>query len=386
MTQTAPPVPDFGTKRLAFVLFKYFPHGGLQRDMCRIAQACRAWGHRIHVYCLSWEGPVPDGFSVHQAEISRLTNHARYQAFQRALARRFADDGIDCVVGFNRMPGLDIYYAADGCFKEKLSHRSRWLRLSPRYRHFLEFEEAVFGPASTTEVLLISPIQQADFQRHYNTAPERLHLLPPGIARDRMAPPDAAEVRRSFRREFGLAEEERLLLAIGSGFRTKGLDRTLKAIHALPEAQRARTRLLAIGSDNPRPFVRMARRLGLARQFEVLSGRDDVPRFLQGGDLLVHPAYHENTGTVLLEALVAGLPVLTTASCGYAGHVEKSGGGRVVPLPFEQERFNRELAGMLDAPQRRQWRENGIRYGQREDLYRMPELAADIILRRAHGR
>ncbi len=373
-------------KKLAFVLFKYFPYGGLQRDMCRIAQACRSWGHRIHVYCLSWEGPVPDGFLVHQAEIKRLTNHARYRAFQQALAHRFADEGIDCVIGFNRMPGLDIYYAADSCFKEKLSHRSKLLQLSPRYRHFLEFEEAVFGPGSKTHALLISPTQQADFQRHYNTAPERLHLLPPGIARDRMAPPNAAGIRQAFRQEFGVAEDQRLLLAIGSGFKTKGLDRTLRAISALPEGQRSRTRLLAMGSDNPAPFIRMAKRLGLAQQFEIISGRDDVPRFLQGGDLLIHPAYHENTGTVLLEALVAGLPVLTTASCGYACHVEQSGGGRVVPAPFEQAQLNQYLTEMLDSPQREQWRKSGIQYGQTEDLYSMPELAASLILKQAYGK
>lgn len=50
---------------------------------------------------------------------------------------------------------------------------------------------------------------------------------------------------------------------------------------------------------------------GLSEQ--VLKGRSDIPRFLLGADLLIHPAYNENTGTVLLEALVAGLPVLVSA-------------------------------------------------------------------------
>ncbi len=372
--------------KLAFVLFKYFPFGGLQRDMRRIAQECQSWGHEIHIYCLTWEGEIPQGFSVHQADIERLTNYAKYRAFHQALQGRFVDEGVDCVIGFNRMPGLDIYYAADSCFREKLSHRSKWIRFGPRYRHFLEFEEAVFGSGSKTQALLISPTQQRDFQHHYNTPTERLHLLPPGISKDRQAPPNAAEIRKEFRHEFGLAEDDRLLLAIGSGFKTKGLDRTLKAIKALPEQQRSRTRLIAMGSDNPKPFIKMAKRLGLAQQFEIISGRDDVPRFLQGGDLLIHPAYTENTGTVLLEALVAGLPVLTTASCGYAFHVEKSGGGRVLPAPFEQAQLNRDLAEMLDSPQREQWRSCGIQYGQTEDLYSMPTLAASLILKQAYSK
>ena len=63
-------------------------------------------------------------------------------------------------------------------------------------------------------------------------------------------------------------------------------------------------------------FKRLAKKLDLTHQVQFLGGRDDIPRFLFAADLLVHPAYNENTGTVLLEALVAGLPVVTTPTCG----------------------------------------------------------------------
>lgn len=366
--------------KLAFVLFKYFPFGGLQRDMLRIAHVCQSRGHDVHVYCMTWDGDIPEGIEVHLLPVTRLTNHSKYEAFNKELRKRLVQDGVEGVIGFNRMPGLDLYYAADTCFKEKLSQRNRLLQLWPRYRHFLRYEEAVFGEGSQTHVLLISPSQLENFVQYYGASRDRLHLLPPGIARDRVAPSNAKEIRAQFRKEFNLADEQRLLLAIGSGFKTKGLDRTLQAFHSLPSGLRERTRLIAMGNDNPRPFIKMAKKLGLEGQFEIMSGRDDVPRFLQGGDLLMHPAYYENTGTVLLEALVAGLPVLTTESCGYAFHVERSNGGRVVPSPFEQERLNQELLQMLDSPQRDQWRRNGIAYGAAEDLYSMPELAADIII------
>ena len=64
---------------------------------------------------------------------------------------------------------------------------------------------------------------------------------------------------------------------------------------------------------------------------QFLGGRSDVPRFLLGADLLIHPAYHENTGTALLEALVAGLPVLVTDVCGYAHYIAEADAGRVLP-------------------------------------------------------
>ncbi len=212
----------------------------------------------------------------------------------------------------------------------------------------------------------------------------RSNLLPPGIAADRRAPPDAAEIRREFRREFAPGEDALLLVQIGSGFKTKGLDRSLKALAALPAELQARTRLIAIGQDEPRPFLAQLRQLGLADRVEILKGRDDIPRFLLGADLLIHPAYNENTGTVLLEAVVAGLPVLTTAACGYAHYIEEAAAGHVIPLPFAQATLDATLAAMLaDGATRRQWAANGLAFAAQADLYSMPERAADVILRAA---
>jgi UDP-glucose:(heptosyl)LPS alpha-1,3-glucosyltransferase len=367
--------------KLAFVLFKYFPFGGLQRDMLRIAQACQQRGHEIHIYTLSWQGEVPEAFQVHQILVKRITNHARYMAFYQELQPLLREQAMDGVVGFNKMPGLDFYYAADPCFKEKLDTQKNWLtRGGTRNRLFLQFEAAVFAPASRTKILMISPQQLKVYTRHYRTPRERIHLLPPGISRDRMAPPDAAAQRAAFRQEFRLGPEDRLMLTVGSGFKVKGLDRTLRALASLPEELRRRTRLFVIGQDNPAPFLRLAGRLGVAERMTIFPGRDDIPRFLLGADLMVHPAYYENTGTVLLEALIAGLPVLTTDTCGYAFHVERAEAGRVVRSPFDQRQLNRDLAAMLSSRDWSRWSANGVAYGFREDLYSMPELAARIII------
>lgn len=366
--------------KLAFVLYKYFPYGGLQRDMLRIATACREAGHQLYVYTMAWDGAVPEGIEVCRIEVKRISSHARNRDFSRELGSRLTQDPVDLVVGFNKMPGLDVYYAADGCVREKLIAERSWLsRLAPRYRHFLNDEAAVFAPSSRTEILMISPRQREIFMRHYATPQGRIHMLPPGIARDRMAGPNAAQLRASFRKEFAVADDDRVILCIGSGFKTKGLDRSLRAFAALPQALRECSHLIAIGEDNASAFSDRARQLGVGERFSILRGRDDIPRILQGGDILLHPAYYENTGTVLLEAVVAGLPVLVTDTCGYAFHVEQSGAGQVLNSPFRQDQLDAALAQMLQSPRQEEWRRSGIEYGRTQDLYHMPELAAGLI-------
>lgn len=368
--------------QIAFCLYKYFPFGGLQRDFLRIALACQGRGHAIRVYVLEWAGPVPAGFDVIQVPLSAIANHRLYERYADWVHADLLRRPADRVVGFNKMPGLDVYYAADPCFEEKAqSQRTRLYRWSARYRHFADWERAVFAPQSRTQILMISAVQQPLFVQHYGTPPHRFHLLPPGIAPDRRAPPDAAEIRAAFRAEFGLGERDLLLLQVGSGFRTKGLDRSLRALAALPEALKSRTRLMAIGQDAAGRFLAYAALLGVRKQFTVLRGRSDIPRFLLGADLLIHPAYNENTGTVLLEAAVAGLPVLTVDVCGYAHYISDANAGRVIGSPFDQQVFNRELADMLsDDGARVQWGRNGLAFADKADIYSLPERAADVIL------
>ncbi|WP_285274622.1 glycosyltransferase family 4 protein [Halopseudomonas bauzanensis] len=368
--------------QLAFLLYKYFPFGGLQRDFLRIAKVCQQRGHAIRVYTMGWEGERPAGFDIRLITARALTSHRRNEKFVAQVQADLKRDPVDRVVGFNKMPGLDVYYAADGCYEDKAqTQRSRFYQFGPRYRHFSAYERAVFTAEGRTEILMISEIQLPLFMQHYRTPPERFHLLPPGISTDRRAPANAADIRAAFRREFNLGEDDLLLVQIGSGFKTKGLDRTLEAVAALPAELRKRTRLIVIGADDQAPFLRQIRSLGIAEQVQILQGRDDVPRFLLGADLLIHPAYNENTGTVLLEALVAGLPVLTTAVCGYAHYIEEADCGLVVPEPFEQSTLNSWLARILDDPETRQeWQQNALEYAEGADLYSMPERAADVIL------
>ena len=370
--------------QLAFCLYKYFPFGGLQRDFLRIALACQVRGHAIRVYTLEWSGEVPGGFEVVVVPATAFSNARRYERFSGWVQRDLAGRPADRVIGFNKMPGLDVYFAADPCYEEKArTLRNPLYRLSGRYRHFAAYERAVFAAEGKTEILMISQVQQPFFEKHYGTPKQRFHLLPPGIALDRRAPANAAEIRADFRREFALADDDLLLLQVGSGFKTKGLDRSLKALSSLPQALKSRTRLIVIGQDEPSLFLRQARSLGVAERVAILPGRSDIPRFLLGAELLIHPAYNENTGTVLLEALVAGLPVLATAVCGYAHYIEEARGGRVVPEPFVQDVLDATLAEMLtDGAARADWRANALAFAETADIYSNAERAADLILER----
>jgi len=364
--------------KLAFCLFKYFPFGGLQRDFLRIAKECLHRGHQVDVFTMQWEGEIEAALSIHIIPIKKSQNHNRSQEFVAKIQDRL--EHYDLVIGFNKMPGLDIYYAADTCYQAKAKQQRGILySLTPRYRHLIAYEKSVFSIEANTKILLLSHKQQEEFIRFYKTPVQRFELLPPGIAKDRIAPVNALDIRYNIRQKWGIKEEEFLLLLIGSGFKTKGLDRVLLGFSALPDELKNRSYVYIIGQDHSNLFQKQAKKLNIASRIVFLGGRHDVADLLLAADVLVHPAYNENTGTVLLEALASGLPVLTTDVCGYADFIKNSGAGIVLSSPFQQIEFNQDLISMLSHEKYNYYREKALEFTKQADIYNLPQRAADTI-------
>lgn len=367
--------------RIAFLLYKYFPYGGMQRDFLRLLQAVQQRGHACRVYCIGWQGEQPEEVELCLVPVSAASSHRRGERFAQWVRGDLAARPVDGVVGFNKLPGLDVYFAADPCYLDKALAERGWLyRRGARFRHFAAYERAVFGADSSTRILLISNTERRKYERHYHTPAARMYLLPPGVSPDRRRPDDAAQRRRVLRDSLGLDGDELVLLFLGSGFITKGLGRALRALASVRASHPdVRLRLLVVGQDKWRQFHHLARRLGVADAVSYLGGRDDVPDLLLAADLLVHPALAEAGGVVLLEALVAGLPVVVTDVCGYAHHVQAAGAGIVLPSPFSQQELDRAVLRNIDGVYRADCRHNALRYAAAADLYSMHVRGAELI-------
>lgn len=365
--------------QIAFCLFKYFPFGGLERDCLQIAEACLSRGHKVDIYTMAWQGDIPKNIKVTIIPASGFTNHSQRENFVKNVKPFLQETDYNFVVGFNKMPFLDIYYAADPCYAIKAAQRNFLYRLIRRCKSNLEMEQAVFGKDSHTHIFSISHQQQDFYRNHYGTDLSRFHFLSPGISKDRIFRGDNCLIRNKIRKEFSIKSDSNILLMVGSGYKRKGVDRSILALASLPPDIRHKTYLLIAGDGNVKPFKRLARRAGIVERVHFPGGRDDIPQLLAAADILLHPAYHENTGTVLIEALAAGLPVIVTGVCGYSFHIKNADAGKIIPSPYKQEIFNNILLSMLTSKTKEEWRNNGKEYVSRMDIFKMPEKAADII-------
>lgn len=362
---------------LAFAIVSLFQSGGLQRDCMAIARLLGAQGHRVTIFTSRREGEAGADLNVEVLPVMAWTNHGRNVAFSKALARRCAGQ-FERIIGFDKLEHLDVLYCADPPAAPR--YASGLSRILPRGRKLITLERACFGRESTTALLLLSQPQVDAYRSAWDTQADRITLLPPTINAERRKPQLRTDgTRKWLREDMAVSENGTLWLAVGSQVRVKGIDRTLEALESFSDA-RLMIAGVAPSSKTGRKLLRLAGKQRVRNRVRLLGVREDIPELMAAADLLVHPARTETTGTVILEAIVNGLPVVASAACGYAEHVVRANAGAVLPEPFSQGVLLASLREAQDERLRERWSANAIRYGETGDVYRGLMRAASLMV------
>ena len=373
--------------KLAFIIFRYFPYGGLQLDFARFLEEGIRRGHSVTVFYGRWEGEFLPGADYVQVPARGLTNWGWALDFEKNAAAELTRGRFDRVIGFNRMRGLDFYFAGDNCFAGQAAKKHPLAsRLLPRYRVFGRMERSVFGTGGKTVILYLTEAQKAGYRRVYGTEEARFRYLPPGVAPEFRLRSEAetAMLRRKFRGEFKIAESEVFLVQVCSAFTTKGVDLVLDALAALPEPIRNRIKYVVAGNETP-GFRRLAERRGAADRVVFAGPRKDVSELLSAADLMVHPARNEAAGAVLAEAAVCGLPVICSANCGYAPLVTDAG-GIVLPENSGSHAVRDALELTLSLPDALDRLKATARaYAEKTDFHHRPERFWEFIEEDGHA-
>ena len=279
--------------RFAFALFKYFPFGGLQSDMLRIAECAAARGHEVTVFTGAWEGAGPrSGICVRLLECGGGSNHRRARKFAVRFAGALKQEAFDLSLAFNRFGGCDWYFAADNCLAVEMprKHSSLLLNCCRVTAPFLNRNGRSF-PRGAGRISSTSP-RARNGTSCVVTGLRRsvFFYLPPGISPEFRIRADAEHIRAEKRRELGVPESSLMLLEVGGHFFGKGVDRVIRAVAALPEELRSRCCFCIAGAADERRIRAFGRRCGLPEQaLRVLGPRKDVPGLLLAADLMVHP-------------------------------------------------------------------------------------------------
>lgn len=146
------------------------------------------------------------------------------------------------------------------------------------------------------------------------------------------APPPETEVR-ALRSRFGLASDERLVLAVGRLSKEKAHADLIAAFARLRKSNpEIKTKLIIVGDGPERRRLEAAADSFGCKESIVFAGQvSDVWPFYSAAEVFALPSHSEGSPNVLLEAMAAGIPIVATEVGGVPEMVESEQSALLVP-------------------------------------------------------
>jgi len=146
------------------------------------------------------------------------------------------------------------------------------------------------------------------------------------------------------------------------------------------------TVLVLVGGGDETGLLDLCRQLGVHERVRLLGPRDDVAAVLAATDLFVHPALAESFGMVVVEAMAAGLPVVSTP-VGIAPDLVADGESGLLAADGSPEALASALRRALELQSR--WPDMGAEAQRRAQRFRARDMVAqyeELYLHLVNGR
>ena len=309
--------------KIGLVRRGYSGSGGAERYLLRFADALRAAGHDAVLFnSRQWPADLWKGDAV-------TVRGRGPREFADALQKARPREHCDLLFSLERVWECDAYRAGDGVHRAWLERRRAfeprwkgWFRARQRkHREILELERAVFDPGAGRLIIANSRMVAAEITRYFRVPQERMRVIYNGL------PADHRPTTASIRRQASCA-----VLFAGSGWERKGLRFAIQAVNLTRNAT-----LLVAGSGK-------RHRLPASARTRFLGEVKEMPELMAAADVFLLPTLYDPFSNASLEAMAAGLPVITTEANGFAEIMRPGEDGEVLPSPADIE----EIAAAIE--------------------------------------
>ena len=304
--------------KIGLVRRGYSPTGGAENYLRRLGDALWAHGHKPVLFASpEW----PQDQLLKGREFVPVAGRTP-QLFADHLAAQNPKARCDLLFSLERVRRCDCYRAGDGVHRAWMERRVRaesWWQpllrhLNPKHQQILRLEDRLFTRGGARRIIANSELVRREIIVHYGTAAEQISLVYNGLPIESFQPIDEAE-RAAARAAFNFAAGDYALLFAGTGWGRKGLAYVLRALGKLPD--HPPPVLLVAGRGNPQRYLWGLPTVARNR-VRFLGPVQNMRALYAAADVFVAPTLYDPFSNACLEALAAGLPVLTTRANGFA--------------------------------------------------------------------
>jgi UDP-glucose:(heptosyl)LPS alpha-1,3-glucosyltransferase len=373
--------------KVAVIRYKYVNYGGAEGFVDQYTHQLAKAGHEVHIFAHQWGTGDHPHLHVHRVPAWTFNSWVRSLSFSWFANREVRKESYDIVQSHERIFYQDIYRAGDGCHREWLEQRKKFL--SPAKRFFLVFnpfhclilamEKGLFEKGWCRKIVAISEMVKKDIQKHYRVPDDKIAVVYNGVSLERFHPDNKKRHRSSIREALGIPEKSVLILFVGSGFERKGLKFLIQSLQFLSSENWC---LLLMGKGNWSRYLHVASSEN-QEKITCLEPVNDLEKYYAAADIFVLPSIYEPFGNANLEALASGLPVVTSANSGAAEILEHGKNGVVVENPSDPKEIADNINSLFDPAVResmgRKARSLAEKFTQESNLQEMMKVYEEVL-------
>ena len=222
-------------------------------------------------------------------------------------------------------------------FSAGRSRIDRWKKISPKHLLILGLECLIYHRELFRKLIVCSEFEKQEIVHFYRTNPSRIDVLYNGI--DEIGIP-TEEARKNARVALGYSEDKNVCLFVGYDLKRKGLIFAIRALMLLPPEYRL---LIVGGEDSTGYYAGILTEAGLLNRVRFVGPHRDISQFYNAADIFVFPTLYEPFGTVVVEAMGRGLPVVVSKRAGAAELITPGKEGYLIENPEDHE----EIANLI---------------------------------------
>ncbi len=329
--------------------------GGAETSTLEVARQLQRLGANVSVIGSAGRGPgderrLPSSaaaagtLSIRMLACPAANRWLRTRAFLLAAQALIERERPDIVQSMMPCLSCDVYQPRGGTYSQTIEQsvamvanpvmralRGISRRFNLRQRYLLGLERRMLRTSAPPTVAAVSALVASRVRAEFpNLGETRVRVVFNGVDFAPLTGDAAASARRARREALGVSDAERLMLFVAHNFRLKGLGELLRALALLDSVP---WRLVVAGRDRSGPYASLAQRIGLASRVTFAGPAAQMAEWYAAADALVHPTWHDPCSRVVLEALGAGLPTVTTRLNGASEAVEPGVSGELVEHP-----------------------------------------------------
>lgn len=348
-------------KTIAFAIENFSRYGGgAESYAVELAETLLKNGWEVHFYGMRWDGE-PGEATFHPVTVpGYLPAWAKLLVFALKHRRLVKRIDFDVVLGFGNTICMNVYQSHGGVhwlttFRKVYSERQPLLRFLKKLliplsiknyvRHWIE--SAPFRQAGLPRIIAISEMIRQDYLDYYQVSPQVIDLVYNGTDTNRFDVKRLRKHRAEARDELGIDPGEVVFILVSYDLKKKGIEPLVEAAGLLAKSGKS-FRVLVVGGLPYPALKRMLNSHGVSGRV-VFTGRvKEIEKIYAAADVLVLPTYYDACSLVVLEAMLCGLPAITTEYNGIAGILTDGVNGSVISHPPDFKELAGRMAEFMD--------------------------------------